>query len=562
MLPILDSLGVSREKLAFVVDATAAPIASIVPVSSWVGFEVGLIQEELDRLAELGHDVEATGIQASGYGVFLESIKYRYYPIFMLFLQILLIISARDFSFMLIAERKTQVYGRTDGGKGKAEGTEKLSSGNAPKENTPAKMYNMLVPVALLIFFIFYLLVQSGRSGDPDQSFNDIIQSSDSYVALLYGTMATALCTAILYLIQYVKDDGITLIPPVKGWYQRYIKRDKHAEYPKALMNVKELVESFLFGMTKIFPALIVLTLAWAAGAVMGDVGTDRLFSAWIVGGVDPTLLPTLSFIISLLIASALGSSWGTMAILFPLITVPTFEAAEGDAGIFYGTVAGILSGSVAGDHMSPISDTTVLSSLAAQCDLFRHVMTQAPYVALVCLWSILVGTLPVGRGAYSTGIGIFMGFVMTMFTILCIAVPVMSPTGRFGPLQELMMRFNKNSGLHLLKKHTALSVARGEPVTKTTEVRPEDIPEGGFEQSFLGRMQGMRDSVLLGGRRSTTPNLSKSTLAKIDENKADAAELDEEESGSGTGSGDGGSGEPQDVADKFVAEDDKGEAA
>jgi Na+/H+ antiporter NhaC len=104
-------------------------------------------------------------------------------------------------------------------------------------------------------------------------------------------------------------------------------------------MNVKELVESFLFGMTKIFPALIVLTLAWAAGAVMGDVGTDRLFSAWIVGGVDPTILPTLSFIISLLIASALGSSWGTMAILFPLITVPTYEASAGDAGIFYGTV-------------------------------------------------------------------------------------------------------------------------------------------------------------------------------------------------------------------------------
>lgn len=109
MLPILDSLGVSREKLAYVVDATAAPIASLVPVSSWVGFEVGLIQEELDRIVALGWDLGS--IKASGYGVFLESIKYRYYPIFMLFLQILLIITARDFGFMLTAERKTQVYG-------------------------------------------------------------------------------------------------------------------------------------------------------------------------------------------------------------------------------------------------------------------------------------------------------------------------------------------------------------------------------------------------------------------------------------------------------------------
>ena len=209
---------------------------------------------------------------------------------------------------------------------------------------------------------------------------------------------------------------------------------------------------------------------------------------------------------------------------------------------------------------MSPISDTTVLSSLAAQCDLFRHVMTQAPYVAVTVLWSILVGTLPVGRSRYSTGVGILMGFLMTLFTILCIAVPVMSPTGRFGPLQELMMRFNKRSGLHLLKKHTALAVARGEPVSKTTEVRPEDIPEGGFEQSFLGRMQGLRDSVI-GGRRSTTPNLSKSTLAKIEEHEGNNAgePVDDEESD--TGSGDGGSGEPHDISDAFVP-DDKGEAA
>ena len=238
---------------------------------------------------------------------------------------------------MLTAERKTQVYGRTDGGKGRAKATEKLSSGNAPKETTPAKMYNMLIPVALLIFFIFYLLVQSGKSGDPDETFQDYIMNSDSYQALLWGTMATALCTAILYLIQYVNDERITLIPPFGGWFNRYIRRDRSTEYPKALMNVKELVESFLFGMTKIFPALIVLTLAWAAGSMMQDIGTDRLFSSWIVGGVDPATLPTLSFVISLLIATALGSSWGTMAILFPLITIPTFEASGGDPGIFYG---------------------------------------------------------------------------------------------------------------------------------------------------------------------------------------------------------------------------------
>jgi len=255
----------------------------------------------------------------------------------MLALQFLLIISAREFGPLLTAERRTQVYGRTDGGKGRTKATEKLSSGDEPKEATPAKLYNMLIPVALLIFFIFYLMVQSGTSEDVDQTFEDRIMNADSYQALLYGTFATALCTSLLYLIQYVNYGKITLIPPVRGWFNRYIRRDRSTEYPKALMNVKELVESFLFGMTKIFPALVVLTLAWASGSMMQDVGADRLFSSWILSGIDPSTLPTFSFGISLLIGMALGSSWGTMALVFPLITVPTFEASGGDPVIFYG---------------------------------------------------------------------------------------------------------------------------------------------------------------------------------------------------------------------------------
>ena len=335
MLPIIDKLGVSREKLASVVDATAAPIVSLVPISSWVGFEVGLIQEQLDRIVALGWDLGS--IKASGYGVFLETIKYRYYPIFMLSLQFLLIISAREFGPLLTAERRTQVYGRTDGGKGRTKATEKLSSGNEPKETTPVKLYNMLIPVALLIFFVFYLMVQSGTSEDVDQTFEDRIMNADSYQALLYGTFATALCTSLLYLIQYVNYGKITLIPPVRGWFNRYIRRDHSTEYPRALMNVRELVESFIGGMTKIFPSLIVLTLAWASGSMMQDVGADRLFSSWILSGIDPSTLPTFSFGISLLIGMALGSSWGTMALVFPLITVPTFEASGGDPVIFYG---------------------------------------------------------------------------------------------------------------------------------------------------------------------------------------------------------------------------------
>lgn len=177
--------------------------------------------------------------------------------------------------------------------------------------------------------------------------------------------------------------------------------------------------------------------------------------------------------------------------------------------------------------------------------------MTQAPYVAVVVLWSILVGTLPVGRGRYSTGVGIFLGFVFTLLTVFLLAVPVISSTGRFDPFQELMMRFDKRSGLHLVKKHTALCHARGGPVSKGEEVRPEDIPEGGYRQSILGRMQGaMRSSMA--GRRSTTVQLNKNTLSAIQEEKANAAgmedvDLDEES---------GGSSDPKDVPEAFVEED------
>lgn len=151
MRPLLDSLCVSREKLSFIVDATAAPIASISPLSSWVGFEVNLIQNQIDRIIEI-MGTEDIGIKTTGLGVFLQSIKYRYYPIFMIVLMFSLIVSRRDFGSMLVAERKTQVYQRTDGGdgKGKSEAMENEDA-NKPRHDTPLSSWNMMVPILLLV---------------------------------------------------------------------------------------------------------------------------------------------------------------------------------------------------------------------------------------------------------------------------------------------------------------------------------------------------------------------------------------------------------------------------
>lgn len=178
--PLLDTLFVSREKLAFIVDATAAPIASISPVSSWVGFEIGLIQTEIDRIIEQ-QGTDDIGIKTSGFAVFLQSIKYRYYPIFMLVLMAVMIFAQRDFGSMLIAERKTEAYKRTDGGEAATEKkmekdnpdydlnrlfetndgmkAEDLGGDNEPRKDTPLASWNMLVPILLLVSTLLAIAV-------------------------------------------------------------------------------------------------------------------------------------------------------------------------------------------------------------------------------------------------------------------------------------------------------------------------------------------------------------------------------------------------------------------
>jgi hypothetical protein len=236
--------------------------------------------------------------------------------------------------------------------------------------------------------------------------------------------------------------------------------------------------------MGRIFPALIVLTLAWASGAIMRSVGADRLFSRWIVDDIEPETLPTLSFIISFFMALATGTSWGTMSILFPLILVPTYQATNGDELIFYAVTAGVLSGSVAGDHVSPISDTTVLSALASDCSLLAHVVTQAPYVIVIVIISILFGTVPIGRDAWPNIVGILLGAAAVICFVYFLCVPVLSPTGRYDIFTELYLKVQayrkKDSNLIDLRVDT-IKFVNGTltPLDKTVEVE-EQVMENG----------------------------------------------------------------------------------
>lgn len=300
MKPLTDACVISREKLAFIVDATAAPIASIVPISSWVGFEISLIQAELNKILEVDPDSEIAN--TSAFAVFMETIKYRYYCIFMLMLIPLMIISGRDFGPMLIAERLTRVYGRTDGGPGRAIAADgqAIVSHNAPKSDTPPRWWNMAFPIVALIFYIFYLLVWTGaQSASGGESFIELIELSNSYQALLWGTMAAALTGLAFYFIQD-KKDGHIIFCNVKGYINKLkrfharnrgkclpCRRDQTGEvshdedgeqHAVILMGYREALASFLIGMEKIFSALVVLTLAWATGDVMQAVGLGKFY--------------------------------------------------------------------------------------------------------------------------------------------------------------------------------------------------------------------------------------------------------------------------------------------
>jgi hypothetical protein len=192
------------------------------------------------------------------------------------------------------------------------------------------------------------------------------------------------------------------------------------------------------------------------------------------------------------------GTSWGTMSILFPLIMVPTWQASEGDATIFYATVAGVLSGSVAGDHISPISDTTVLSALACDCTLLGHVSTQAPYAIVCILVSIILGTVPIGYDGWPNIVGILFGVGVLGAFVFGLCPQVISPTGNFDIFVELFLKFNADSPLHQLKADT-VKVFNGEEinvdVTKkhmddaSAEESDEVLPQGSDEPEKITYM-------------------------------------------------------------------------
>lgn len=369
MRPVTDRLRISREKLSYIVDSTAAPVAAIAFVTTWIGAELGYIQD----------GVATIGIEQSAYTIFLNSLAYSYYPIFALIFILILVWSRKDFGPMVKAERLAR-------SKEPAKLTTQQDAGYGNlkvAEDTTPHWYNAVLPVVVVVGTTISGLMYTGYAETGWQenlgitkNLSVILGQADSYKSLLWGSMLGVIVALLL------------------TWAQR-------------LLKLQESIEALVDGIKTMMTAVLILVLAWSLASITETLHTADFITQILVNiDASPFILPAITFIMSALIAFSTGSSWGTMAILYPLILPATWLISqeyglEHDEAmsIFYNVVSTVLSGSVLGDHCSPISDTTILSSLASSCNHIDHVKTQLPYALTVGFVAVLIGTLPAAYG-------------------------------------------------------------------------------------------------------------------------------------------------------------------
>ncbi|MCL7973190.1 MAG: Na+/H+ antiporter NhaC family protein [marine benthic group bacterium] len=377
MRPITDRMRVSREKLAYIVDSTAAPVAAIVFVSTWVGFEISLIGDGLAAAAaQSGGQIEIAALaDANPFTVFLHSIPYLFYPILALIMVGLVITLQRDFGPMLRAEQRAS---RGDGlyREGAMLMSEAGSEHMEPEPGTPLRWYNAVLPVVTVIVVVLLGLYFEGRAnlGRPGTIW-EVFGEANAFHALLWGSLAGCLMAIALAV-------GQRILP------------------------LADAIGSMVGGMRAMLLAGLILVLAWSLSSVTEVLGTAQYLSGLLEGNLRPEFLPVLVFLTAASISFATGTSWGTMAILIPLViplAVGIGGAADFDAGSHYsillGSISSVLAGAIFGDHCSPISDTTVLSSMASACDHVDHVRTQLPYALTVGVVGMLVGDIPTAFG-------------------------------------------------------------------------------------------------------------------------------------------------------------------
>lgn len=387
--PLSDENKISREKLAYIVDSTAAPIAGVAIISTWIGYEVGLFED-------LAHQLH---LDMSGYEIFLGIIPFRFYCIFALALVLWNVFQSRDFGPMLAAERRAATTGKV-----LADDAVPLTSKSfldiGPKQGVTPRWYNAAIPVGVVIAATMVGIFWSGGSdegiipGDVAswQAWQDAFSNADSAMVLFWAAAIGSIVAVALAV-------GQRLLKPL------------------------EALNAWLKTIPSMWMAVAILVLAWAIRTVCEDLGTSIYLVGAVEGLITLTMLPLITFGLAAVVAFATGTSWGAMGILLPTMIPLAFQMGDGSAHamlVLMLCFAAVLDGAIYGDHCSPISDTTILSSVAAGSDHIDHVRTQAPYATVAMVIAAGCGYIGVALGlspwlALPLGI-LALGLVMRVF--------------------------------------------------------------------------------------------------------------------------------------------------
>ncbi|MCO6489792.1 MAG: Na+/H+ antiporter NhaC family protein [Phaeodactylibacter sp.] len=398
MRKVTDQFKVSREKLSYIVDSTAAPVAAVAFITTWIGAELSYIDDGIAGLKGFEADMTA-------YAIFIASLKYSYYPILTLSFILMLIFLRRDYGPMYKAEIRARKTGEVSR---RMSATEESDLEDLdPVKGAPLKWYNAVIPVSLVILMTMFGLLDTGMAATyrellaanidvASQSWGDIwrgtgqllgadsgffmkvgklIGNSDSYTALLWASLSGVAVAVALTI-------------------------------GARIMKLAETISTMITGFKAMLPALLILTMAWSLAATTEELHTATFLTFALQDSVNPFVMPMIIFVLAALISFSTGSSWSTMAILYP-IAIPTTWAICQAQGITPGlsleillnVISVTLAASVLGDHCSPISDTTILSSLASDCNHIDHVRTQLPY-------ALTVGGVSLAAAGLSTYLG------------------------------------------------------------------------------------------------------------------------------------------------------------
>lgn len=331
MRPVFDRYHISREKLAYIIDATAAPVCIIAPVSSWA---VAIASEINNQ---------------NGFSAFLATIPYNLYAILTIVMVLFICISGRDFGTMKKAEQKAV--------------EDELKDDNKTNVVTKGKVIDLVLPIIVLIICAILGMGYVGGffSGVP---FSQAIGENPT-AGLTLGAFSALVTAALLYL-------------------------------PRRIMKPKEFMNSIVNGIGSIVPPMLILILSWSLSGVCREMIGTGIFISGLVEELSLSLkfLPFIVFVIAAVMSFSMGSSWGTFSILIPIVTM--ICSTDTTSAFLIPVLGATLAGSVYGDHCSPISDTTILSSIGAQCEHINHVETQLPYSTLAAVVSA-VGYLLIG---------------------------------------------------------------------------------------------------------------------------------------------------------------------